>query len=167
MTGSRVVLMCGVAGSGKSTHAKELERQGWLRLSIDVEAWRRGHREMPLPVELTDDIRARQREVLVTAVRAGRDVVVDYSFWSRTQRDDYRQLARGAGAEVAVHYCPVTASTAHRRIAERNAGPRSADSYAIEGEILTAYLAGFEEPEPDETDVTTVGTTLDPGVSDR
>ncbi len=163
----RVVLMCGVAGSGKSTHARELERQGWLRLSIDVEAWRRGHRAMPLPVELTDEIRAQQRQALVAAVRRGRDVVVDYSFWSRAQRDDYRRLAGEAGADVEVHYCPVTAALAHRRITERNAGPRSPDTYAVEAETLTAYLDGFEAPAPDETDVSVVRATLDPGVSDR
>jgi hypothetical protein len=167
MTAPRVILMCGVAGSGKSTHAKELERRGWLRLSIDVGAWQRGHREMPLPVELTDDIRAQQRQALVAAVHAGQDVVVDYSFWSRAQRDDYRQLARKAGAEVEVHYCAVTADAARDRLAARNAGPRSADTYAIGGETLTAYLAGFEEPGPDETDVILVETTLDPGVNDR
>lgn len=163
----RVVLMCGVAGSGKSTHAKELERQGWLRLSIDVEAWRRGFRELPLPVELTDDIRAQQRRALVAAVRDGRDVVVDYSFWSRAQRDDYRRLAHDAGASVEVHYCPATVDAAHRRIADRNAGPRSPDTYVVEAETLTAYLAGFEAPGPDETDVSVVQTALDPGVNDR
>jgi predicted kinase len=167
MTAPRVVLMCGVAGSGKSTHAKELERLGWLRLSIDVEAWRRGHRAMPLPIELTDDIRAQQRQALLSAVRDGRDVVVDYSFWGRDQRDDYRRLARDAGASVEVHYCPVAAEVAHRRITERNAGPRSPDTFAVAAETLTAYLAGFEAPDPDETDVSVVQPTLDPGVSDR
>ncbi|MGH3348421.1 MAG: AAA family ATPase [Nocardioides sp.] len=167
MSSARVVLMCGVAGSGKSTYARALEEEGWLRLSIDVEAWRRGHREMPLPVELTDDIRAQQRQALVHAVREGRDVVVDYSFWSRAQRDDYRRLASGAGAEVEVAYCPTDPETARRRIARRNDGPRSPDSYAIEAGTLSAYLEGFEAPGPDETDVYVVGPALDRRVSDR
>jgi dephospho-CoA kinase len=34
-----VVLMCGVAGSGKTTFAKLLERKGFARLSIDEEVW--------------------------------------------------------------------------------------------------------------------------------
>ena len=38
---SRVVLMCGVAGAGKTTYAKELEAQGYARLSIDEEVWER------------------------------------------------------------------------------------------------------------------------------
>lgn len=167
MSGARVVLMCGVAGSGKSTYARALEEEGWLRLSIDVAAWRRGHRELPLPVELTDDIRAQQRQALVHAVREGRDVVVDYSFWSRAQRDDYRRLARDAGAEVEVAYCPADPETARRRIERRNDGPRSPDTYTVEAETLSSYLEGFEAPGPDETDVRVIGPALDRGVSDR
>lgn len=36
-----VVLMCGVAGSVKTTYAQHLEAQGYERLSIDEEVWRR------------------------------------------------------------------------------------------------------------------------------
>ena len=35
-----VVMMCGVAGAGKTTLAKQLEAAGYLRLSIDEEVWR-------------------------------------------------------------------------------------------------------------------------------
>lgn len=30
---SRVVLMCGIAGAGKTTYARRLERDGYVRLS--------------------------------------------------------------------------------------------------------------------------------------
>ena len=33
--------MCGVAGSGKTTYAKLLETEGYVRLSIDEEVWAR------------------------------------------------------------------------------------------------------------------------------
>lgn len=33
--------MCGVAGSGKTTYAKQLESEGYVRLSVDEEVWRR------------------------------------------------------------------------------------------------------------------------------
>ena len=32
---SKVVMMCGVCGSGKTTYAKQLEKNGFVRLSID------------------------------------------------------------------------------------------------------------------------------------
>jgi cytidylate kinase len=39
---SRVILMCGPAGSGKSTVARTLELEGYERLSVDTVAWDRG-----------------------------------------------------------------------------------------------------------------------------
>lgn len=35
----RIVMMCGVAGSGKTTYAKRLESEGFARLSIDEYIW--------------------------------------------------------------------------------------------------------------------------------
>jgi shikimate kinase len=35
---ARVIFMCGPAGSGKSTAARQYERQGMTRLSFDQEA---------------------------------------------------------------------------------------------------------------------------------
>lgn len=34
-----VIMMCGVAGSGKTTFAQQLEKAGFKRLSIDEEIW--------------------------------------------------------------------------------------------------------------------------------
>jgi GTPase SAR1 family protein len=36
-----VVLMCGMAGSGKTTFSQRLEASGFTRLSIDEEVWQR------------------------------------------------------------------------------------------------------------------------------
>lgn len=41
---SRVIFMCGPAGSGKSTVARRLEGKGMVRLSFDVAAWQAGLR---------------------------------------------------------------------------------------------------------------------------
>ena len=38
---SLVVLMCGIAGAGKTTYAQKLEAQGYIRLSKDEEIWER------------------------------------------------------------------------------------------------------------------------------
>jgi predicted kinase len=87
----RVIFMCGPAGSGKSTVAQRYERRGMTRLSFDQEAWSRGITTMPLPLDVHRDIEGLLRARLVELVRAEADVVVDFSFWSRAMREEYRE----------------------------------------------------------------------------
>src|SRR6204780_483697 len=93
----RVIFMCGPAGSGKSTVARQYERQGMTRLSFDQEAWSRGITTMPLPPEVHRDIERELRARLLDLVRAGSDVVLDFSFWSRRTRAEYRELLKPLG----------------------------------------------------------------------
>ena len=67
------------------------------RLSFDQEAWSRGITTMPLPQDVHGDIEHVLRARLVDLVRAGSDVVLDFSFWSRHMRDEYRKLLRPLG----------------------------------------------------------------------
>lgn len=143
--------MCGIAGSGKSTFARGLEAHGWLRFSIDAEAWDRGLRDVPLPETAAREIRAGQRARIEAALREGRDVVVDYSFWSRAQRDDYRALGRACGADVDVVHLDVPPEELRRRLAARRT--THPDEFVVPLEVLEGYLAGFEAPGPDEGDV--------------
>jgi predicted kinase len=147
-----LVLTCGVAGSGKSTYARGLESQGWLRLSIDAEAWRRGLTEHPLPAAVTADIVAQQRGELLDALAHGRDVVVDYSFWSRATRETYRELGTRAGAVVQVVWFDVPREELRRRLDAR-VGEGGPDSVRVPDAVLDRYVAGFEAPGPEEEDV--------------
>ena len=160
---TRLVLMCGVAGAGKSTYARRLEAEGWVRFSIDAEAWERGLREVPLPEDAAAEIRAGQRARIEAALRGGQDVVVDYSFWSRAQRDDYRALGRACGADVEVVHLDVPAGELRRRLALRDTA--HADDFVVPPEVLEQYLAGFERPGPDEDDVTVLAAADDRPVS--
>ena len=47
---SKVIMMCGVCGSGKTTYAKKKEKEGYIRLSIDEEMWKlHGRKGMDYP----------------------------------------------------------------------------------------------------------------------
>lgn len=68
---------------GPATYARRLEAQGMVRLSTDSELWRRGHPK-PIPsTEVHNEIETQLRQRLLELVAAGRDVVLDFSFWSR------------------------------------------------------------------------------------
>ncbi|WP_249138613.1 AAA family ATPase [Phycicoccus avicenniae] len=145
-------LMCGVAGAGKSTYARGLEARGWSRFSIDREAFAAGLTDAAsVPPEVAADIRGRQRAVIAEAIRAGRDVVVDYSFWSRTERDDYRALGHAEGADVEVVYFRAPEEVLRRRLSSRRG--EHADDFVVDASLLDRFLAGFEPPARDETDV--------------
>ncbi|HEY0937745.1 MAG TPA: ATP-binding protein [Trebonia sp.] len=120
----RVIFMCGPAGSGKSTVARQYEQQGMTRLSFDQEAWSRGITTMPLPPDVHRDIEQLLRARLADLVRAGSDVVLDFSFWSRAMRDDYRRLLRPLAVVPETVYLATDRATALRRVAAR--GPQRA-----------------------------------------
>ena len=155
-----VVMTCGVAGSGKTTLARRLEAQGFVRLSVDQEVWDRfGRHGVDYPPEryaaLSETARARVRERLVELVGEGRDVVLDLSLWRRADRDAYKILVEGAGGRWRLVRLVVEPAELRRRLAER-AARRDADAaFEITEELLAAYLAGFEAPEGEGEEVLT------------
>jgi len=100
--GPVVVLMCGVAGSGKTNYAQRLESQGYVRLSIDEEIWQRFGRygidyepvDYPLHSQAAEEVVC---ECLVVLINQGRNVVVDLSLWQRVTRDRYKEIVEEAG----------------------------------------------------------------------
>jgi predicted kinase len=147
-----VVLTCGLPGSGKTTYALELERRGYVRLSIDEALWQRlGQRDAGVVLdaaaldELKEEIRAEQRQELVELMRTGRDVVVDYSFWNRAARDDYKTLIESHGCRWELVHLKVDRDTVVQRVRVRN-GQHHANAITVDEDLLNRYLADFQEP---------------------
>jgi predicted kinase len=157
---SRVVFMCGPAGSGKSTYARGLEDAGMVRLSFDVAAWRRGH-SMPLSQPVREAIEAGLRARLLELVADGADVVLDFSFWSRRMRDDYRRLLAPTGVVPETVYLATDRETVLSRVRARRA--RHADDVVLTESLAAQYFDAFEPPTPDEGPLTVVGPQRPPG----
>jgi predicted kinase len=149
---STVVLMCGPPGAGKTTYAMALVRQGHVRLSIDEVVWERiGGQDAGLALDereydrLKEQVRAEQWQELVELMRAGRDVVVDYSFWSRAARDEYKALVESHGCRWELVHLKAARETLERRLALRNR-EQGANAVTVEENLLSRYLDHFEEP---------------------
>ncbi|AKJ15582.1 kinase [Streptomyces incarnatus] len=162
---STVVLMCGLPGAGKTTYARELVRRGYVRLSIDEVVWQRlGQRDAGLVLEaaafdqLKEEVRREQRQELVELMLAGRDVVVDYSFWSRAARDDYKALIESHGCRWELVHLKADRTTLERRLELRN-GEVGADSVTVDESLFNRYLAIFEEPSGEGERVFTQSST--------
>jgi predicted kinase len=150
----RVIFMCGPAGSGKSTVARQYERQGMIRLSFDQEAWSRGITAMPLPEDVRAEIERVLRARLADLVQAGSDVVLDFSFWSRRVRDEYREFLRPFGVVPQTVYLATDRTTALQRISARAA--QGGDDFKLSAEVAARYFDHFEVPTADEGPLTVI-----------
>ncbi len=151
---SRVVFMCGPSGAGKTTYAKTLENDGMTRLSFDVEMWRRGITTAVLSPEDRADIEATLKERLLALVAEGRDVVLDFSFWSREMREEWRGLLRPTGVVPEIIYLATDRDTVLERARERR-GAHS-DDYVLDESTVARYFDHFEVPQPEEGPLTII-----------
>lgn len=150
----RVVFMCGPAGSGKSTRARRLEAEGMARLSFDQTAWELGHRSMPLPAEVHRQIARQLRSELERLLQEGRDVVLDFSFWSRRMRDEWRAVVEQHGLVPETVYLATDRETVLARIRERAGG--DGDDFELDHETAARYFDNFQPPTPEEGPLTVV-----------
>src|SRR5918998_6301135 len=122
-----LLLMCGLPGSGKTTLAKRMERErDALRLTPDEWIARLyGPRLTPPALDwCRDPVEAIQWEVAERALRLGLNVVLDFGFWSRAEREEFRARAAALGAGSEVHFLDVPRAELSARLAERaGAGP--------------------------------------------
>ncbi|WP_204073855.1 AAA family ATPase [Planotetraspora phitsanulokensis] len=145
-----VVMMCGVAGSGKTTYAQSLERRGYVRLSIDEVVWAKlGRDAAELDPAEYEHHKAAAEEMLwhelEDLLEAGRPVVLDYSFWRRATRDRYKALIESHGRRWELVYLKASPETLRRRLDVRNT-MQGANAVTVSEELLNRYMTGFEEP---------------------
>jgi predicted kinase len=144
----RVVLMCGLAGSGKTTVALRLEERGYLRLSFDERAWSAGFRRHPVDPDAADRIHRTIDADALAAAQAGIPVVIDTSFWSRRSRDRARALFAPLGIVPVVYHLRVDRDEIERRLVRRSG--RGPNDVRVPADLLRRYVARFEAPTPDE-----------------
>ncbi|RYE77492.1 MAG: ATP-binding protein [Myxococcales bacterium] len=140
-------MMCGPGGAGKTTWAKHLEGEGWTRLSFEVEFWCRGITTMP-PAAVVADVAADLKARLLRHVAAGDDVVLDFGFWFRRQRDEYRALLAPHGVVPETVYIATSLETILSRVGDRHG--TQADDWPLTKETATEYFGQFEPPTIDE-----------------
>ncbi|MEF3403063.1 AAA family ATPase [Agromyces sp. CCNWLW203] len=143
----RVVMMCAPGGAGKTTYAKRLEREGWTRLSFEVEFWDRGISTMPsaaVVAEVAADLKTRQ----LRHVSAGDDVVLDFGFWFRRQRDEFRALLAPKDIVPETVYIATSLETILSRVGDRHG--RRADDWPLTEQTATEYFDRFEPPTLEE-----------------
>lgn len=140
----RLIIVCGLPGTGKTTRAKELEiRLRAVRFCPDE--WMDA-----LSIDLREEAsRARieglQWEFGQALLKLGLTVIIEWGTWGRTERDSLRLEARCLGATVDLHYLTAPVDTLYERIRLRRM-----EDPPIQREDLVKWSAAFQAPTPDE-----------------
>ena len=144
--------MVGLPFSGKTTLARKLEQEcSALRLTTDEWHVCLFGQDAKEPEHDTRHslIEAMLWKIAGRALELGTNVILDFGFWAREEREDYRLRARKLGASSEVHFLDVSEDELSRRLEERNSRS-SQESFYIPAEMLKPWIESFEEPSPDE-----------------
>jgi predicted kinase len=143
-TGPRLIIVCGLPGSGKTTLAKALESKlrairfcpdEWLdALSLDV-----------YDEEKRAKIEALQWKLGRELLTLGLIVIIEWGTWARSERDALRLAARSLGAAVELHYCSAPTDVLFDRIQRRGM-----EKPPIERHELSRWCEIFQAPTPEE-----------------
>lgn len=145
-------LMVGLPGSGKTTRAKEIEQaKNAVRFSPDE--WITDLYDHRLDDKHTEQARNQverlQWELGKRLLTLGQNVILENGFWSRTERQKYREEAQALGAVVEVDYQEISTDELWRRSSNRPE-TQAVGMLHFTKEDLEKWADIFEPPTQDE-----------------
>ncbi len=149
---SKVYLVSGQIGSGKTTYSKLLEKKtGAIRFSPDewmlkLYPFEISNDEFDYYFFICCDIAWDTAKKLVSK---NIDIILDFGFWRKSERKKYTDMIEELGLDYKLFYIYCPEATIIDRLRKRNK-EKSEGSFYISDESFNYFSPGFEPPSQEE-----------------
>jgi predicted kinase len=142
--GGRLIIVCGLPGSGKTTHVKQLQA-GSRAIRLCADEWLDA-----LSLDIWDELMRERIECLQwqlgqQLLNLGLTVVIEWGTWGRSERDALRLRARELGVGVELHYLSAPVEVLLGRVQRRRM-----EDPPIKREQLLQWANAFQAPTAEE-----------------
>lgn len=154
---AKVILICGKICCGKTTYSETVrEKENAVILSVD---------EIMLSIfgqhagEKHDEYANNTQKYLfdksIEFVNAGVNVILDWGFWTKANREKARDFYKTRGIETQMHYIDICDAVWKQRLDYRNQKVEQglADAYFVDENLAKKFASIFEAPDEEEIDV--------------
>ncbi|NND05327.1 MAG: ATP-binding protein [Saprospiraceae bacterium] len=163
---SRIHIVFGPQGAGKSTYAKNLsEELNAIHLSIDKWMWQLYGPDLPRPLNLKWIMeRVHRCEQQIWSVtkkisNSGSAVILDLGFTKLAKREMFISLAKEEGIPIQLHYIHAPRAIRRKRVLNRNKTKGENFSFEVTPGMFDFMEGEFEKPIEQEIAYATVVDT--------
>ena len=154
---AKVYILCGKICSGKSTYSQQLRKdKKAVILSVDditlTLLGQNGGDTLDVYVEKLEQYFFQKS---VEIVETGINVILDWGFWTKAERDFAKQFYGSQGIEYEFHYISINDEEWYRRLEKRNKDvlEKKSDAYYVDEGLAEKFKSIFEIPGKEEIDV--------------
>ena len=154
---AKVYILCGKICSGKSTYSQKLRKdKKAVILSVDditlTLLGQNGGDTLDVYVEKLEQYFFQKS---VEIVETGINVILDWGFWTKTERDFAKEFYSSRGIEYEFYYISISDEEWYRRLDKRNKDvlEKKSDAYYVDEGLAQKFKSIFEIPGKDEIDV--------------
>ena len=150
----KVLIMCGKICSGKSTYAEKLKLENKaVILSVDELTLALFENQAGEKLDFyVEKLKEYFLKKLLDIVEAGADVILDWGFWTKNERDYAREFYDSRNISYQFYYMNVGIDEWKKRILKRNQEIKreQLEAYPIDKGLLSKVEKMFEEPDRKE-----------------